>query len=273
MKSAVSQSARLEEIFTLLIGLLTLAAAGAGVFIPGFYDGIVDPRYATGTVTADVVSLISIPLLGLCIWMARRGSPVARMAWISLVVYLGYAYATYAFDRLYTVFFPAYVAIFGLACMVVVSLLSHLDVGGLAKVTREMPLRRVTAGFLVFTGLVLYAIELPIILERIPGDTLSGGTPFMVLDMALVAPLSILTGIWLWQQQFWGAALTGIFLIKAITLMTSFLVADYMDWFAGRPMEPPATIAFTVIYLGVCFFTWNYFAAFAKQSGQTEIVK
>jgi hypothetical protein len=37
------QPTRLEEIFTLLIGLLTLAAAGAGVFIPGFYDGIVDP--------------------------------------------------------------------------------------------------------------------------------------------------------------------------------------------------------------------------------------
>jgi hypothetical protein len=268
--TAVSPPVRLEEIFTLLIGLLVLAAAGAGVFVPGFYDGIVDPRYATGTITADVVSLLSVPLLGLCIWLARRGSLVARMAWIALVVYLGYAYATYAFDRLYTVFFLAYVAIFSLACMVVISLLVRLDVGQLAEATRQMPLRRVTAGFLVFTGLVLYAIELPIILARIPGETLSGGTPFMVLDMALVAPLSILTGVWLWRREAWGAALTGIFLIKAITLMSSFLVADYMDWFAGRPMEPPATIAFTVIYLLVYFFTWNYFAAFAKRGVKME---
>jgi hypothetical protein len=265
-----SQPTPLEEIFTLLIGLLTLAAAGAGVFIPGFYDGIVDPRYATGTITADVVSLICIPLLAVCVWLARRGSLVARMAWIALVVYLGYAYANYAFDRMYTVFFLAYVAIFGLSCMVVVSLMSRLDVGQLAKTTREMPLRRVTAGFLVFTGLVLYAIELPIILARIPGETLSGGTPFMVLDLALVAPLSILTGVWLWRRQPWGAAMTGIFLIKAITLMSSFLVADYMDWFAGRLMDPPATIAFTVIYLLVYFFTWNYFAAFAKEAGASK---
>ncbi|HNT77036.1 MAG TPA: hypothetical protein PKH77_18655 [Anaerolineae bacterium] len=268
-----AQPARLEEIFTLLIGLLTLGAAGAGVFIPGFYDGIVDPRYATGTITADVVSLISVPLLGLCVWLARRGSLVARMAWIALVVYLGYAYATYAFDRLYTVFFLAYVAIFSLSCIVGVSLLARLDVAQLAEATREMPLRRVTAGFLVFTGLVLYAIELPILLARIPGEIQSGGTPFMVLDMALVAPLSILTGIWLWQRQPWGAALTGIFLIKAITLMSGFLAADYIDWFAGRPMEPPATIAFTVIYLLVYGFTWNYFAAFAKPNGKAEALK
>lgn len=268
--TAVSQPARLEEAFTVLIGMLTLVAAGSGVLVPGFYDGIVDPTYATGTVTADAVSLISIPLLGLCIWLTRRGSLVARTAWIALVAYLGYAYANYAFDRLYTVFFLAYVAIFGLSCMIVLSLLARLDVGQLAEATREMPLRRVTAGFLVFTGLVLYAIELPIILGRIPGNIVSGGTPFMVLDLALVAPLSILTGVWLWRRQPWGAALTGIFLIKAITLMTSFLVADYMDWFGGRLQDPIPTVAFTFIYLGVCFFTWNYFAAFTKRSNKTE---
>ncbi len=266
MKNTVNfQPTRMEILLTVLIGVLTLAAAGAGVFISGFYDGIVDPRYATGTITADVVSLISVPLLGLCIWQARRGSLVARMVWIALVVYLGYAYATYAFDRLYTVFFPAYVAIFSLACMTAVLLLARLDVGQLAEAAHEMPLRRVTAGFLVFTGLVLYVIELPIILARIPKDTLSGGTPFMVLDMALVAPISILTGIWLWRREAWGAALSGIFLIKAITLMTGFLAADYMDWFAGRPMEPAATIAFTVVYLLVYFFTWNYFSAYGKR--------
>jgi len=158
------------------------------------------------------------------------------------------------------------VAIFSLSCMVSISLLSHLDIGQLAQATKEMPLRRVTAGFLIFTGLVLYAIELPILLSRIPGGIHSGGTPFMVLDMALVAPLSILTGLWLWRRIPWGAALTGIFLIKAITLMSGFLVADYLDWFAGRLMNPAATIAFTVIYLLVYFFAWNYFIIFTRKS-------
>jgi len=46
--------------------------------------------------------------------------------------------------------------------------------------------------------------------------------------------------------------------------MTSFLVADYLDWFAGRLQQPIPTIAFTVIYLLVYFFTWNYFTAFSK---------
>ncbi|MBN1890733.1 MAG: hypothetical protein JW850_22250 [Thermoflexales bacterium] len=261
-----TRASRLEETFTVLIGVLVLIAAGAGVFIPGFYDGVIDPRYATGNITADIVSLICVPLLVVCIVLARRDNPVARLSWAALVSYLGYAYATYAFDRLYTVLFLLYVAIFSLSCFVVVSILARLDVQRLAERTQGMPLRRTTAVFLVFTGLILYAIELPTILSRIPGGIQASGTPFMVLDMAVVAPISILTGIWLWQRRPWGAVLTAIFLIKAITLMSGFLIADYIDWFAGRLTTQAATLAFTAIYLLVYFFTWNYFASFGKNT-------
>lgn len=261
--------ARLEDVLTVMIGILVLVAAGAGVFIPGFYDGIVDPRYATGNITADIVSLICVPLLAVCLLLARRGNLVARLSWASLVAYLGYAYATYAFDRLYTVLFLVYVAIFGMSCFVITALLARLDVQCLADYTRDMPLRRVMSVFLMFTGLILYVIELPTLLSRIPGGIEAGGTPFMVLDTALIAPISILTGIWLWRRHPWGAALAPIFLIKAITLMSSFLIADYMDWFAGRLTTQSATIAFTVVYLLVYFFTWNYFAAFGKGAKQS----
>jgi hypothetical protein len=259
-----SQPTRVEETLTILIGMLVLLSAGAGVFVPGFYNGIVDPSYATGTITADIVSLLCLPLLAVCMRLARGGRMVAHLIWVSLVAYLGYAYATYAFDRMYTFLFLAYVAIFGLSCFVIVSLLARLDARRLAACTQDMPLRRITAGFLVFTGLVLYAIEVPIILARIPGEIQSGGTPFMVMDMALIAPISILTGVWLWRRYPWGAALAGVFLIKAITLMSSFLIADYMDWFAGRLTTQGITLAFTFIYLLVYFFTWNYFTSFGK---------
>lgn len=265
------KSFRLEETLTILTGLLVLAAAGSGVFVPGFYAGIVDPRYATGTVTADVVSLVSVPLVVVCMLAARRGSQVARLGWIALTAYLGYAYATYAFDRMYTVLFLGYVAIFGLSLFVIAALLTNLDVRRLAQPVHYLPLRRLTAGFLIFTGLVLYAIELPVILARIPGGIHEGGTPFMVLDLALIAPISMLTGVWLWQRRPWGAVLAPVFLIKAVTLMSGFLVADYIDWFAGRLTTQPATIAFSVVYLGVYFFTWNYFASFNKNTkGQLE---
>lgn len=259
---------RQVEFFTLFIGVFTLVAAGAGVFARGFYTGIVDPVYATGNITADVISLVSIPIIAVCVKLARRDNVIARLVWVALTIYLGYVYANYAFDRTYTIFFLVYVAIFGLSCVVSVSLLASLEIGRIAIVAQNMPFRRLTSGFLLFTGFVLYAIELPILIGRIPGGTQSGGTPFMVLDMALVAPFSILTGIWLWQQKPWGSVLCGIFLIKAITLMSGFLIADYIDWFAGRLEEPAATIAFSLVFLLVCFFTWNYYSALNKLTGK-----
>ena len=265
-QNGITTPHRTEEWLTALIGLLVLVAAGTGVFAPNFYQGIVDPRYATGTITAACVSLLCVPILAVCVFAARRGSPTALLVWTSLLAYLTYAYATYAFDRMYTVLFPVYMLIFGLGCFAVVMRLTQLDVNTLAGYAAKLPLRRVTAGFLIFTGLILYGIELPIILSRIPSGIQAGGTPFMVLDMSLVAPLAILIGIWLWQRRPWGTVISGIFLVKAIALMTGFLIADYYDWYLGKLTTQGATIAFTVVCLLAYFFTWNYFSAFKAES-------
>lgn len=261
----MTNTCRAEEWLTALIGLLVLVAAGTGVFMPDFYNGIVDPRYATGTVTADAVSLLCVPILAVCVFAARRGSAPALLVWTSLLAYLTYAYATYAFDRMYTVLFPVYMLIFGLGCFSTVLLLTRLDADSLASHAAKLPLRRITAGFLVLTGLILYVIELPIILSRIPNGIQAGGTPFMVLDLSLVAPLSFLTSVWLWQRRSWGTVIAGIFLVKAIALMTGFLSADYYDWYLGKLTTQGATIAFTVVCLLAYFFTWNYFSAFKNK--------
>lgn len=223
-----------EVVLTALIGVLVLVAAGVGVLVPGFYQSTVDPEFLTGTITVDLVALLCVPLLVVCILGDRRGKLAARMIWISLLVYLGYTYAVYAFDRMYTVLLPAYIILFSLCSFAVAILVARLDVAQVSSRLQKLRWRQVTAGFLVFTGLILYVIELPIILGRIPDGIQVGGTPFMVLDMAHVTPISILTGVWLWQRRPWSATLTGIFLVKAVTLMTSFLIADYMNWFAGQ---------------------------------------
>ncbi|MEW5871028.1 MAG: hypothetical protein AB1894_17270 [Chloroflexota bacterium] len=266
LQLASARTLRIEEMLTVLILALTLVAAGAGVLLPGFYQGVVDPRYLSGTITADLVSLACLPLLVVCLLNARRGSLTARLVWISLLAYLGYAYAVYAFDRLYTSLFLVYVALFSLCVFAGAAVLAQIDIAQAAQRLEGMRLRRATAVFLAFTGLILYAIELPTILGRIPGGVQAGGTPFMVLDMALVAPIAALTGAWLWQRRPWGAVLTGVFLIKAITLMSSFLIADYYDWFTGKSIDHSATLAFTFVYLCVYFFLWNYLAAFKKSA-------
>jgi hypothetical protein len=260
-----TQKFQFEEILTIIISVLTLVVAGTSVFIPGFYDGVADPQYALGTITADAISLVCIPLLIVCIILSRQDKPVARIIWVALLVYVGYTYAVYAFDRLYTIFFPLYMLIFSLSVFATAAVISRMDILRLGEISENMRLRRVTAIFIIFTGLILYVIELPIILSRIPDGVEFGGTPFMVLDMTLVAPIAIVTGIWVWQRRPWGAVLAGIFLVKAITIMTSFLIADYINWLAGTATNQGVIITFSIIYILIYIFSWNYFSTFRNQ--------
>jgi hypothetical protein len=52
--------------------------------------------------------------------------------------------------------------------------------------------------------------------------------------------------------------------------MTTFLVADHIDWFARLIETAGSVIVFPVVYLLVNFSRWNYFASFAKRSGQAK---
>jgi hypothetical protein len=88
--------------------------------------------------------------------------------------------------------------------------------------------------------------------------------------MTLVAPLAILTGIWVWKYRPWGDVLAGIFLVKAITIMTSFLIADYINWFAGTATNQGAIITFSAIYILVYIFLWNYFSAFKNRKKESK---
>ena len=110
-----------------------------------------------------------MPALVACIPFARRGSLAFRLAWSSLLVYLAYTYATYAFDRLYTPLFPLYMLIFGASSFAVAATLGGIDLHQAADHFANLRFRSATAIYLAFTGLILYAIELPIILSRIPG--------------------------------------------------------------------------------------------------------
>ena len=76
------QPDRIAEVLTALIGLLVLVSAGAGVFVPGFYNGAVDPTYALGTITADAISLVCVPLMFVSIRLARKQKPVAHLIWV-----------------------------------------------------------------------------------------------------------------------------------------------------------------------------------------------
>ncbi len=123
-----SRSGRPYVWMSAILALLLAIAAAAGLADPSIYAPFVtDPAIAAGLPVQDAVSLLVAPLLLVSVYLARRGSARAWVAWVGLVIYATYFYAFYCLDYVYTVYYPLYLAIMGLGIYTIIGLLSTMD--------------------------------------------------------------------------------------------------------------------------------------------------
>jgi hypothetical protein len=201
-----------------------------------------------------VTLLVGVPLLVVGLIGARRGSVRCLLLWLGAVGYMAYAYATYAFATHFNPLFLVYVLNFGLSVYALVFGLIRLDVARLRSAFNPLAPTWVVAAALIGMGLSTAVLwlgqDIPALLTgEVPSDITEAGlltNPIHVLDLALVLPAAVLTGLLLARRRPWGYVLGAYFLVKFTTLglaimsMSVFMVAD------GQPLSVPLVVVFAV---------------------------
>ena len=200
-----------------------------------------DPAwFALEGVVWDVINLvIGLPLFGIAIYLSQKNSVRGRLLLGGLLFYFFYVYimATtgYALNRMFIV----YVAIFALSGVAFFLNLHGIDVAHLPlQVSGRFP-RRLFIGFTFIMGSVLVFLWLgriiPIMVnDRFPPE-IAGLTTLVSqgVDLGIVVPLLLSTGILLWRRSPWGYLLAGISLsyglLMCITLPAFIAVPLIQD--------------------------------------------
>jgi len=200
-----------------------------------------DPAwFALEGVVWDVINLvIGLPLFGIAIYLSQKNSVRGRLLLGGLLFYFFYVYimATtgYALNRMFIV----YVAIFALSGVAFFLNLHGIDVAHLPlQVSARFP-RRLFIGFTFIMGSVLVFLWLgriiPIMVnDRFPPE-IAGLTTLVSqgVDLGIVVPLLLSTGILLWRRSPWGYLLAGISLsyglLMCITLPAFIAVPLIQD--------------------------------------------
>jgi hypothetical protein len=113
-------------LLTFPIVALLAIAAGAGVFIEGFYRD--KAYYKVMAVGQDFFSLTVVtPILIVAALIAHHDSLRALFVWIGIAIYLIYTYAIAAFDNQFNALFLVYVALFGCCLYALIGVLPSLN--------------------------------------------------------------------------------------------------------------------------------------------------
>lgn len=227
-----------------LIGLLALFAASMGLFyqragqpyaytnhrgetvmINGqglyFYDTISSAAQQQGN---DVITLtVGLPLLAIATWLAFRGSLRGRLLLTGTLGFFLYTYMSMAMLTSYNALFLVYVALFSLSLYAFILSMMAFDLENLPRHFSERLPRRWIAGLMFLVGGFLLLAWL----GRIVPPLLQGETPVLentttlviqAMDLGLIMPLAILSGVLLLRRSAWGYLLASVTLLKGITL-------------------------------------------------------
>jgi hypothetical protein len=243
-------------------------AAGTGLLVPGFYRDA--PAWVSQARGQDLVTLlVGVPLLVIGLIGARRGSVRGLLLWLGAVGYMAYAYATYAFATHFNPLFLVYVLNFGLAVYALGCGLIRLDVDRLRRAFGPRAPTRLVAAALVGIGLITAALwlgqdVLALLAGGVPTDVTQAGlltNPIHVLDLGLVLPAAVLTGVLLARRRPWGFVLAAYFLVKFTTLglaimsMGAFMVAD------GQPLSVPLVVVFAIWTVASAVLAWWFLSS------------
>jgi hypothetical protein len=241
--------------FTVPIAILLAVAAGSGIFIHGLYRDA--PSFAAQAEGQDLISLVVVlPCLIVTAWLARRGSPHARLIWLGALAYLVYSYTIAAFVVKYNPVFLVYVALLGCSLYALIISLVTLDKPGIKACSTEKTPVKVISIYLAVLAILFYFLWLSetvpaLMAGKIPQSILDNGTPtnaVHVLDMAWILPAFGITAVSLWRKQALGYTLAGamlsyvVLLTSAILCMVVFMTRD------GQPVFIPQVVIFAVLF-------------------------
>ena len=206
-----------------LVAVLALIVSVLGLFTGLYRD---NPLVTAAWRGNDLVTLgVVVPILGLSLWLARRGSAAWLLIWCGSMVYMLYNYVFYVYGAFFNAAFPLYILLVALSLWALILSLPRLDADGLRR--RFTP--RTPVVWIAILMLLIPVIMGSIEILQLAGFYATGVVPEAITktghptgvvyatDLAFLMPVIVVGAIWLLQRKAWGYILATVVMFKGVT--------------------------------------------------------
>jgi len=187
-----------------------------------YYDTVSTVAQMQGN---DIITLVvGLPLLIISTWMAFRGSLRGRLLLTGTMGFFLYTYMSMSMLTAYNVLFLVYVVLFTMSLYAFILCMLSFDLDELPRHFSDKLPRGWIAGVLFAVGGFLFLAWI----GRVVPELLHPETPaalentttrvIQAMDLTLIVPLAILSGILLLRRSAWGYLLASVAILKGLTM-------------------------------------------------------
>lgn len=201
-----------------------------------------------------VTLLLGLPLLAISFWLTLRGSLRGRLLLTGTLGFILYTYITMCFGAAYNQLFLVYVALFSLSLFAFILSMISFDLSALPDHFSEKLPRGWIAALLFFAAAFLSLAWLGRIAATFAPDAIPAldNTTSMfiqVMDLGIIVPLCVLSGILLLRRSAWGYLLASVGLMKFLTMGIAVSVMSLNMRRVGVPISTVEAAMFPTITL------------------------
>lgn len=207
----------------------------------------------------DLVTLVlGLPLLVISFWMTQRGSLRGRLILTGTLGFILYTYITMCFGAAYNSLFLVYVALFSLSLFAFMLVMMSFDLETLPAHFSDALPRKWISGFLFFAAAFLLLAWLGRIVATfspnvIPALENTTSMFIQVMDLGIIVPVCILSGILLLRCHPWGYLLASVGLMKFLTMGAAVSLMALNMARVGVPVSIVELTVFPMIALANLF--------------------
>lgn len=200
----------------------------------------------------DMVTLfVGIPILAAGTLLKRSGSLRGKMLQSGALGYMLYTYASYSFLSMYNRFFLLYVALFGLSLFSFIISFKDFGPTEVADALGPRYPRKFLGIYLIVMGILLALMWIgrivPSLIAGLPPAGIEHYATLVIqaLDLGVVVPAAIITGVLLIQKHPFGATLAAILFIKLLTMALALFTMMILMHRAQVVLSPTEVVIFS----------------------------
>lgn len=227
-------------IFSYVIAVLSSITSLLGIFTQLPYLNETD-NWALQATGQDIGNLIAVVVLLFSTYFLSKKSIKSFYIWIGTLLYFIYAYLIYAFFIHFNYLFLVYIIVLGLSFYTVIGSLIEQDLISISKSFLSKH-EKLASNLLIIIGILfgsLWFSEIipALISSSVPVSLINTGlwvSPVQVIDLAIVLPAMIITGIFLIKKNFLGRLFSGPWLMFSILMGSSIIATMIMELINGN---------------------------------------
>jgi hypothetical protein len=227
-------------VSSIIISLLVTEASLLGIFNPLTYSQE-STNWTMQAIGQDIGNILATILFITSTYFLRRLAPSAFFIWLGALFYFMYAYLIYAFFVHFNYLFLAYVAVLGLSFYTAIGGLIEQDATKILHSILKKQFRGASVLLIITGGLfaLLWLSEIiPALFSgKLPTSVATAGlwvNPIQVIDLAVVLPGMMLTGILLMKKNILGFTFAGPWLTFSILMGSSIVATLLLEFTRGN---------------------------------------